>query len=89
MSPFSFRYFQELGCPLVNAFDYIAGTSTGGILALALACGKSVLEVQAIYLKLKDKIFTGQRPYSAEVMEEFLKNEFGLEKTMSSIEKPK
>ena len=70
-------------------FDWIAGTSTGGILALALACGKSPLETQCIYMRLKDKVFVGERPYKANVMEDFLKKEFGNEKKMSSITKPK
>lgn len=70
-------------------FDWIAGTSTGGILALALACKKSALEAQGIYLRLKDKVFVGERPYSAIVMEEFLKKEFGADTKMNSIQRPR
>lgn len=75
--------------PIVSYFDWVAGTSTGGILALALACGKTVLETQSLYMKLKDKVFTGDRPYSSARMEEFLKQEFGADTKMSSIQKPK
>lgn len=75
--------------PIIELFDWVAGTSTGGILALALACGKSPLETQCIYMRLKDKVFVGERPYSATVMEEFLKKEFGASRTMGSIIKPK
>jgi len=49
-------HFQELGVPIVDLFDWIAGTSTGGIVALAIASGKSVAETQSIYLRLKDKV---------------------------------
>jgi calcium-independent phospholipase A2 len=74
---------------VIDLFDWVAGTSTGGILALALACKKSPLETQCIYMRLKDKVFVGERPYSANVMEEFLKKEFGSETRMGSIERPK
>jgi calcium-independent phospholipase A2 len=74
---------------VIELFDWVAGTSTGGIVALALACGKSVAETQSIYLRLKDKVFVGERPYSAAVMEEFLKKEFGHQRKMSSISKPR
>ena len=30
-----------LGGPVIKYFDWISGTSTGGILSLALCCGKS------------------------------------------------
>lgn len=87
------REFANLtkGSPtsIVSYFDWVAGTSTGGILALALASGKSVLETQSLYMKLKDKVFTGDRPYSATRMEEFLKKEFGPDRKMSSIQKPR
>ncbi|XP_021944663.2 85/88 kDa calcium-independent phospholipase A2 isoform X1 [Folsomia candida] len=80
---------KELDLPVIEMFDWIAGTSTGGILALALSVGKTPLETQCIYMRLKDKVFVGERPYSATVMEEFLKQEFGCETTMGSIHRPK
>ncbi|ODM89287.1 85/88 kDa calcium-independent phospholipase A2 [Orchesella cincta] len=83
------KEFGNGDVPIVSFFDWVAGTSTGGILALALACGKSVLETQSLYIKLKDKVFTGDRPYSAATMEEFLKKEFGPDRKMSSFQKPK
>jgi calcium-independent phospholipase A2 len=42
--------------PVVHCFDWISGTSTGAILALALASGKTVPECQALYFRLKDKV---------------------------------
>jgi len=30
---------KELGCPVIHCFDWVAGTSTGGILTLGLATG--------------------------------------------------
>ena len=51
------------GCKVTSMFDWIVGTSTGGILSLALAVGKTPLECQGIYFKLKDEVFVGKRPY--------------------------
>lgn len=44
--------------PLGQRFDFIAGTSTGGIIALALASGRSAAEVLAFYEQLIPKVFS-------------------------------
>lgn len=31
---------EAAGCPIIHCFDWVAGTSTGAILALGLAAGK-------------------------------------------------
>lgn len=36
---------RALGRPIVHAFDWMAGTSTGGILTLCLASGKNLLHI--------------------------------------------
>lgn len=46
-----------LGSPLANHFDLICGTSTGGILALALALKIPALEIQKLYVENRKKIF--------------------------------
>jgi hypothetical protein len=43
---------------LADYFDYIGGTSTGAIIATALALGKPVAEVQELYRNLSGKIFS-------------------------------
>ena len=73
-----------LGGPIVQHFDWIAGTSTGGILALAIASGRTVRECKAIYFRFKDHVFVGKRPYDETALEEFLRGEFGT-KTMTDI----
>lgn len=44
---------------IVDHFDWIAGTSTGAILTLALATGTSLLDCLRLYIRLKDEIFVG------------------------------
>lgn len=43
----------------------------------------------SIYLKLKDLVFTGMKPYSAEPLERLLKKHLGENATMSAIARPK
>ncbi|GBN77293.1 85/ calcium-independent phospholipase A2 [Araneus ventricosus] len=78
-----------LGKPIANYFDLVAGTSTGGILALVLATGKTMKECRCLYFRLKDKVFVGVRPYDADLLETFLKKELGESTVMGDIEKPK
>lgn len=78
-----------LGQPVVQCFDWIAGTSTGGILALGLAAGKSLRECQALYFRIKEDAFVGSRPYSSEGLEKVLKECLGTYTVMEEIKKPK
>lgn len=75
--------------PVVHCFDWIAGTSTGGILALGLAAGKSLRECQALYFRIKEDAFVGSRPYSSEGLERVLKECLGSNTVMEDIKKPK
>ncbi|MBV9960010.1 MAG: patatin-like phospholipase family protein [Acidobacteria bacterium] len=43
---------------LCDYFDLIGGTSTGSIIAAALAIGKEVSEIKELYLRLGEKVFT-------------------------------
>lgn len=70
---------------ITSLFDWIAGTSTGGMLALAIGIGKTMSECRSIYLLLKNEIFRGPRPYSSESMEMILKNIFGAETSMADL----
>jgi len=81
---------EHLKFPITQSFDWIAGTSTGGILALALAYGISPMECQGLYFRLKDKVFVGKRPYDVAPLEDFLKKQFTEEAKMSDLpNKPK
>lgn len=49
------RYLDKR--PLARYFDLIAGTSTGGIIALGLGAGIRAADIQRIYVERGDKIF--------------------------------
>lgn len=51
---------QQLGSPLKNHFDLIAGTSTGSILAVGIALGKSPDELLNLYSQKGLRIFPYQ-----------------------------
>ncbi|XP_028131353.2 85/88 kDa calcium-independent phospholipase A2 isoform X4 [Diabrotica virgifera virgifera] len=75
--------------PIKDSFDWLAGTSTGGILCLAIATGKSMKECLCLYFRLKEQAFVGIRPYSSENLENILKDTFGTETVMSDIKHPR
>lgn len=62
-----------VGVSINRCFDWIAGTSTGGILALGLASGKTMKECLCLYFRMKELTFMGSRPYSSEPLENILK----------------
>ncbi|XP_029819454.1 85/88 kDa calcium-independent phospholipase A2 isoform X2 [Manacus vitellinus] len=80
---------KAAGCPIREIFDWIAGTSTGGILALAIVHGKSMDYMRCLYFRMKDMVFRGSRPYESEPLDEFLKKEFGENTKMTDVRKPK
>uniref|UniRef100_A0A915ELB1 phospholipase A2 n=1 Tax=Ditylenchus dipsaci TaxID=166011 RepID=A0A915ELB1_9BILA len=73
---------------LLDHFNCLAGTSTGAILALALADGLKPKECLQLYLRLKDEVFNStKRPYSAENIEHFLQQQFGVHRTMADLKR--
>ena len=84
------RLQQKLGNSEVligQFFNFIGGTSTGAIIALALAKGKSTFDILKLYIRFRDKVFSGKRPYDSARLEEFLKQELGEATTMENISK--
>ncbi|XP_055519327.1 85/88 kDa calcium-independent phospholipase A2 isoform X1 [Leucoraja erinacea] len=80
---------QVAGQPIRELFDWVSGTSTGGILALAIVHGKPMQYLRCLYFRMKDKVFKGSRPFSSIPLEEFLKKEFGENTRMTDVLKPK
>ncbi|XP_069823335.1 85/88 kDa calcium-independent phospholipase A2 isoform X2 [Dendropsophus ebraccatus] len=77
------------GRPIIELFDWVSGTSTGGILALAIVHGKSMEYLRCLYFRMKNEVFRGSRPYESGPLEEFLKREFGEETKMTDVKHPK
>lgn len=75
--------------PIKDCFDWLAGTSTGGILTLAIATGKTIKECLCMYFRIKQHTFVGSRPYESEPLENVLKETFGPESVMADISHPK
>uniref|UniRef100_A0A0R3RPL9 phospholipase A2 n=1 Tax=Elaeophora elaphi TaxID=1147741 RepID=A0A0R3RPL9_9BILA len=74
-----------LGHSVIEHFDWLCGTSTGAMIALALAKGYSLKHCQNLYLCMKDELFVGRRPYSEKMIESFLRENFGEETTMAQL----
>lgn len=82
--------FEEAAeTPIKELFDWIGGTSTGGILALGIAVGKPLPYMRGLYFRLKDQVFVGSRPYDSVPFEELLRKEFGDTRVMTEIKHPK
>jgi len=71
--------------PFLSYFNWIAGNSTGGIAALALATGRDPINGRQMYFKLKDKVLRGRPPFPSDRVAEVLQDTFGCETTMSEI----
>nr|XP_055073991.1 85/88 kDa calcium-independent phospholipase A2 isoform X3 [Misgurnus anguillicaudatus] len=77
------------GRPIRELFDWVSGTSTGGILALAIVHGKSMEYLRCLYFRMKEEVFKGPRPYESGPLEDFLKKEFGENTKMADVTHPK
>lgn len=80
---------REAGRPTRELFDWVAGTSTGGILALAIIHGKSMEYLRCLYFRMKEQVFKGSRPYESAPLEDFLKKEFGENTKMTDVKHPR
>ena len=86
---------QEADQAVTDLFSWIAGTSTGGIIALLLASNKSPMECLKRYFEIKDTVFEGgprpvrSRPYDENPLEDCLKEDFPETMMMKDLpEKP-
>jgi patatin-like phospholipase/acyl hydrolase len=78
---------RDLGVRIRDHFDLIAGTSTGGIIALALGAGLSPSEIVELYQELTANVFPSSRrlnparlfrsAYSQDALAETLESVFG------------
>lgn len=80
---------RACGRPLYELFDWVAGTSTGGILALCIAHKRSLAHARSLYFSMKDEVFCGKRPYDTLPLEKVMKREFGEHTIMTDVTHPK
>jgi len=74
---------EEFGCPIARKFDLLAGTSIGGIIALALADEIPAKTIRELFINDKKKIF-GDHPFSGYIY--FSKyNNKGLRDSLENI----
>jgi predicted acylesterase/phospholipase RssA len=59
------RLEEDTGTPLVDHFDLVVGTSTGGIIALALGAGLTPRQVLDFYVSERGAIFGGGHGWAA------------------------
>lgn len=76
---------------LADYFDYIAGTSTGGIIAAGLSCGMSVAQIVDFYLQAGAQMFSKaalinrlKYKYTSEPLAKKLKQVFGADTLLGS-----
>ncbi len=58
---------EKAGEPLHEYFDLLAGTSTGSVVAVLLALGHPMSNIEAIYSAHLKKVFTIREPYFASI----------------------
>ncbi|XP_017482055.1 PREDICTED: 85/88 kDa calcium-independent phospholipase A2-like, partial [Rhagoletis zephyria] len=78
---------KQLKHPLNAYFKWFAGTSTGSFICTFLAMGKSIDEIRGIYFRFKEKVLTGDKPYSSEALESVIKEVAGTKMQMKDIMK--
>ncbi|KAJ8263915.1 hypothetical protein GJAV_G00143040 [Gymnothorax javanicus] len=80
---------QEAGRPVKKLFDWISGTSTGGILALGILHDMSLKDLQSLYFSMKDEVFTESLHNDSSQLEKLLKEKFGEDTKMTKFKHPR
>jgi uncharacterized protein len=77
---------EELGKPLHNYIDLVAGTSTGSIIAGAIAAGIPIKNVYALYLQEGPKIFNRDFKQKVKTCFGFVGSKYSKEQLNNSLE---
>ncbi|TPP64417.1 PLPL9, partial [Fasciola gigantica] len=73
------------GRRVTELFDWLMGTSTGGVLALLLLRGKCLRCCRNLLFSFKNEVFCGRRPYCSENLEKILHREMGEGTVMTDL----
>lgn len=76
---------RRLKHPFKDYFDWLIGTSSGGLIASLVTVGMPVNKIRSLYYTFKDKIFEGKRPYESDILENILKEYLGSNRTFSDF----
>ncbi|KAJ6220451.1 hypothetical protein RDWZM_006263 [Blomia tropicalis] len=76
---------RHLKNPINDYFKWYAGTSTGSFICAFLSMGYSLNQILSIYFRLKEKVLSGARPYSSDLLESLIQNEFGKDVKMEDL----
>lgn len=87
---------NAFGFAFVDCFDLLVGTSTGGIVALGLASGRTCREMLSFYREAGPLIFSNPRrfrrlvgpKYDRSALDELLRRELGDTTRMNDLSKP-
>lgn len=71
------RFEEKFDCSLSDKFDMICGTSTGGLIALAISLGIPCKEVSNLYREKGAKIFP---PSDSSRLARMIKKRLGIKK---------
>ena len=80
---------KEFGCPIAKKFDLIAGTSIGGIIAIALALEIPAKEIEKLFVEKGNIIFKKRHFWSNGYILNSKYNNIGLKDTLSDLFKDK
>lgn len=72
--------------PIYNYFQWMVGTSTGGMIASLVCLKYSPQDIRKAYFLFKDKVIKGRRPYPADAFDTILREFLGAETKMSEIQ---
>jgi uncharacterized protein len=77
---------QQANKPVRECFDFVAGTSTGGLIAAAVAAGVPATRILAIYTERSQEIFTPPQPLAdvKRVAEGYMYEPTNLQKVLVS-----
>ena len=78
------QFEQHLDKPIANYFDLIVGTSTGGIIALGLACNLKAEQLLSLYKNEGAKIFSPSETRRAGLLDWIFQPKYG-EETLKAI----